>query len=161
MCVCIGCVCALCICMCVHALCVRVCLCVCVCMDCVYVCVCMHCVCVCVCVSLCEQGLIKIRGDKCWRALTCMNYHYEVTLWSHWNHLIRLHGILGGRVVIYVTCIYILWVICCLHQPREATDPVCNKIGDVGLEFHTYSFILVMVKFTRLYCLRHSRLPVY
>ncbi|XP_061180484.1 lipase maturation factor 1-like [Saccostrea echinata] len=22
-------------------------------------------------------GLIKIRGDKCWRDLTCMNYHYE------------------------------------------------------------------------------------
>uniref|UniRef100_A0A0B6ZS11 Lipase maturation factor n=1 Tax=Arion vulgaris TaxID=1028688 RepID=A0A0B6ZS11_9EUPU len=22
-------------------------------------------------------GLIKIRGDKCWRELTCMNYHYE------------------------------------------------------------------------------------
>ncbi|XP_060642537.2 lipase maturation factor 1 isoform X1 [Anolis sagrei] len=22
-------------------------------------------------------GLIKIRGDRCWRALTCMNYHYE------------------------------------------------------------------------------------
>ncbi|XP_067329750.1 lipase maturation factor 1 isoform X2 [Anolis sagrei] len=25
-------------------------------------------------------GLIKIRGDRCWRALTCMNYHYEVLL---------------------------------------------------------------------------------
>lgn len=24
------------------------------------------------------QGLIKIRGDKCWRDLTCMDYHYEV-----------------------------------------------------------------------------------
>lgn len=24
------------------------------------------------------QGLIKIRGDKCWRELTCMDYHYEV-----------------------------------------------------------------------------------
>ena len=23
-------------------------------------------------------GLIKIRGDKCWTDLTCMNYHYEV-----------------------------------------------------------------------------------
>jgi hypothetical protein len=23
-------------------------------------------------------GLIKLRGDKCWRDLTCMNYHYEV-----------------------------------------------------------------------------------
>lgn len=27
------------------------------------------------------QGLIKIRGDKCWRDLTCMDYHYEVRLW--------------------------------------------------------------------------------
>uniref|UniRef100_UPI003AAC88D7 lipase maturation factor 1-like n=1 Tax=Centroberyx gerrardi TaxID=166262 RepID=UPI003AAC88D7 len=24
-----------------------------------------------------EEGLIKIRGDKCWRDLTCMDYHYE------------------------------------------------------------------------------------
>ena len=24
------------------------------------------------------QGMIKIRGDQCWRDLTCMNYHYEV-----------------------------------------------------------------------------------
>jgi hypothetical protein len=22
-------------------------------------------------------GLIKIRGDQCWRDLTCMDYHYE------------------------------------------------------------------------------------
>ena len=22
-------------------------------------------------------GLIKIRGDECWRNLTCMKYHYE------------------------------------------------------------------------------------
>ncbi|XP_075421898.1 lipase maturation factor 1 isoform X2 [Ascaphus truei] len=25
----------------------------------------------------CGQGLIKIRGDRCWRDLTCMDYHYE------------------------------------------------------------------------------------
>lgn len=25
------------------------------------------------------QGLIKIRGDKCWLDLTCMNFHYEVS----------------------------------------------------------------------------------
>jgi hypothetical protein len=23
-------------------------------------------------------GLIKLRGDKCWWDLTCMNYHYQV-----------------------------------------------------------------------------------
>ncbi|KAI1233647.1 hypothetical protein IHE44_0004085 [Lamprotornis superbus] len=23
------------------------------------------------------EGLIKIRGDRCWRELTCMDYHYE------------------------------------------------------------------------------------
>lgn len=28
--------------------------------------------------SVIFQGLIKIRGDKCWRELTCMDYHYEV-----------------------------------------------------------------------------------
>ena len=22
-------------------------------------------------------GLIKIRGDECWRDLSCMDYHYE------------------------------------------------------------------------------------
>lgn len=31
-----------------------------------------------VCVFCLFQGLIKIRGDKCWRELTCMDYHYEV-----------------------------------------------------------------------------------
>ncbi|KAB7500197.1 Lipase maturation factor 1 [Armadillidium nasatum] len=25
-------------------------------------------------------GLIKLRGDRCWRELTCMDYHYEVIL---------------------------------------------------------------------------------
>ncbi|KAK3529223.1 hypothetical protein QTP70_021447 [Hemibagrus guttatus] len=25
-------------------------------------------------------GMIKIRGDRCWRDLTCMDYHYEVVL---------------------------------------------------------------------------------
>lgn len=24
------------------------------------------------------QGLIKVRGDRCWRDLTCMDFHYEV-----------------------------------------------------------------------------------
>ena len=68
--------------------CACVCVCVCVCVL-VHLCVCVVCVClciiICVCfmfVSVCEQGLIKIRGDKCWRDLTCMNYHYEVTLES-------------------------------------------------------------------------------
>lgn len=28
------------------------------------------------------QGLIKIRGDRCWRDLTCMDYHYEVRVRS-------------------------------------------------------------------------------
>lgn len=31
-----------------------------------------------VCVLCLFKGLIKIRGDKCWRDLTCMDYHYEV-----------------------------------------------------------------------------------
>lgn len=26
------------------------------------------------------QGLIKIRGDKCWLDLTCMDFHYEVSM---------------------------------------------------------------------------------
>lgn len=25
------------------------------------------------------QGLIKVRGDKCWLDLTCMDFHYEVS----------------------------------------------------------------------------------
>ncbi|CAL8284793.1 unnamed protein product [Merluccius merluccius] len=28
-------------------------------------------------ISVGSKGLIKIRGDKCWRDLTCMDYHYE------------------------------------------------------------------------------------
>ncbi len=54
-------------------------------------------------------GLIKLRGDECWRDLTCMVYHYEtqpipnpiswylhqMPLWMHqagviWNHFIEL-----------------------------------------------------------------------
>src|SRR5436853_2991277 len=54
-------------------------------------------------------GLIKLRGDPCWRELTCMAYHYEtqpipnpisrylhfLPLWFHgletvWNHFIEL-----------------------------------------------------------------------
>ncbi|XP_029433325.1 lipase maturation factor 1-like isoform X2 [Rhinatrema bivittatum] len=54
-------------------------------------------------------GLIKIRGDRCWRELTCMNYHYETQPvpnylayymhqspeWFHWletlvNHFVEL-----------------------------------------------------------------------
>ncbi|XP_041941369.1 lipase maturation factor 1 [Alosa sapidissima] len=37
-------------------------------------------------------GLIKIRGDKCWRDLTCMDYHYEtqpvpnpMSYYLHWS----------------------------------------------------------------------------
>lgn len=39
-------------------------------------------------------GLIKIRGDQCWRDLTCMNYHYEVRinlLQKAKNYSLRLH----------------------------------------------------------------------
>ncbi|KQL61401.1 hypothetical protein AAES_12579 [Amazona aestiva] len=25
-----------------------------------------------------DEGLIKIRGDRCWQELTCMDYHYEI-----------------------------------------------------------------------------------
>ncbi|KAJ8786514.1 hypothetical protein J1605_006003 [Eschrichtius robustus] len=53
------------------------------------------------------KGLIKIRGDQCWRDLTCMDFHYEVsgaavqrcggtvlrTVWPvHSTHLSRGHG---------------------------------------------------------------------
>lgn len=54
-------------------------------------------------------GLIKIRGDECWRDLTCLSFHYltqpipnplsralhEMPLWFHkagalWNHIVEL-----------------------------------------------------------------------
>ena len=52
-------------------------------------------------------GLIKIRGDSCWRDLTCMNFHYEtqpipnpLSRWVHflpqWWHRIE---VLGNHVV--------------------------------------------------------------
>ena len=45
-------------------------------------------------------GLIKIRGDQCWRDLTCMDYHYETqpvpgptSRWYHqnpaWFHVVE------------------------------------------------------------------------
>jgi hypothetical protein len=33
-------------------------------------------------------GLIKIRGDKCWTDLTCMNYHYEVSVKNKSSHFL-------------------------------------------------------------------------
>ncbi|CAB1423907.1 unnamed protein product [Pleuronectes platessa] len=32
-------------------------------------------------------GLIKIRGDQCWRDLTCMDYHYEAAETKPWQHI--------------------------------------------------------------------------
>ena len=68
-------------------------------------------------------GLIKIRGDECWRNLTCMKYHYEtqplpgplswyfhhLPLWLHrleilFNHFIELivpFGYFGPRALRY------------------------------------------------------------
>lgn len=38
-------------------------------------------------------GMIKIRGDECWRDLTCMHYHYQtqpvpnpISMYFHYNH---------------------------------------------------------------------------
>ncbi len=38
-------------------------------------------------------GMIKIRGDQCWRDLTCINYHYQtqpvpnpLSVYFHFNH---------------------------------------------------------------------------
>lgn len=38
-------------------------------------------------------GMIKIRGDACWRDLTCMNYHYQtqpvpnpISIYFHFNY---------------------------------------------------------------------------
>uniref|UniRef100_A0A0G4HCZ6 Lipase maturation factor n=1 Tax=Chromera velia CCMP2878 TaxID=1169474 RepID=A0A0G4HCZ6_9ALVE len=42
-------------------------------------------------------GLIKLRGDQCWRDLTCMNYHYETQpnpnplAWFFHNNLEQFH----------------------------------------------------------------------
>lgn len=40
-------------------------------------------------------GLIKVRGDRCWRDLTCMNYHYETqpvpNFFSYYMHHLPEH----------------------------------------------------------------------
>ncbi len=52
-------------------------------------------------------GLIKIRGDECWRDLTCLYYHYETQpnpspLSYHFHHLpnvVHRAGVLFNHLV--------------------------------------------------------------
>src|SRR5881394_4671327 len=52
-------------------------------------------------------GLIKIRGDACWRDLTCLYYHYEtqpipnpLSWWLHWRpHWFHQFGVLWNHFI--------------------------------------------------------------
>ncbi|XP_064466126.1 lipase maturation factor 1-like [Ornithodoros turicata] len=52
-------------------------------------------------------GLIKIRGDKCWKTLTCMNYHYEtqpvpnpISYYLHQSpSVIHMTEVLGNHLI--------------------------------------------------------------
>ncbi|XP_066833870.1 lipase maturation factor 1 isoform X2 [Anser cygnoides] len=54
-------------------------------------------------------GLIKIRGDRCWRELTCMDYHYEAPSC----------GFLSG-------CSRKLHEAPCVPSPRGSSQPRCH-----------------------------------
>jgi hypothetical protein len=45
--------------------------------------------------------MIKIRGDQCWRDLTCMNYHYQVL--SLISRLSIIKTVIEKVLVLYVT----------------------------------------------------------
>ena len=62
-------------------------------------------------------GLIKIRGDECWRDLTCLIYHYEtqpipnpVSPWLHffpvWFHKL---GVLWNHFIELVVPFFVFW----------------------------------------------------
>ncbi|KAJ1067525.1 hypothetical protein K5549_010643 [Capra hircus] len=108
-----------------------------------------------------RQGLIKIRGDRCWRDLTCMDFHYETQpvpnpvayflhrspWWFHRfetlsNHFLELvvpfFIFLGRRMCIVHGALQVLF-----QGPRCPADhapiflllgvgPVCRAAPDVG-----------------------------
>src|SRR4051795_10665433 len=65
-------------------------------------------------------GLIKMRGDSCWRDLTCLNYHHETQPMpnpaSRWFHLLppRLHTV--ETLANHATQLVLIWGVL-LPQP--------------------------------------------
>jgi hypothetical protein len=57
-------------------------------------------------------GLIKIRGDECWRNLTCMNYHYQTQPVPN-PFSVYFHSSPGKNIVMFQSTIMILDVIFC------------------------------------------------
>ena len=54
-------------------------------------------------------GLIKIRGDACWRDLTCMDYHYQVfvpfSFWLFPDAKFTLFGLCEATLVLGLSMI--------------------------------------------------------
>ena len=57
------------------------------------------------------QGLIKIRGDRCWWDLTCMNYHYEV-VYLNLSNINQSHY---KNNILSLLC-YLYYILLCKHD---------------------------------------------
>ncbi|XP_019858265.1 PREDICTED: uncharacterized protein LOC109586508 isoform X2 [Amphimedon queenslandica] len=90
-------------------------------------------------------GLIKMRGDSCWRDLTCMNYHYEIPAEQGQTYASEVNAIFGEtsaltarnveEMFIEITCK--LPPDCLTSLPAGAsllrqTDTPCAKGGCCG-----------------------------
>jgi len=71
-------------------------------------------------------GLIKIRGDECWRDLTCLYYHYEtqplpnpLSPWFHylpkWFHKL---GVVWNHFIELIVPFFCLWSVACTLRGR-------------------------------------------
>src|SRR5205809_205514 len=62
-------------------------------------------------------GLIKIRGDACWRDLTCLDHHYEtqpipnpLSWWLHWRpHWFHQFGVLWNHFIELIVPWFAFW----------------------------------------------------
>lgn len=89
-----------------------------------------------VCVFL--QGLIKIRGDHCWRDLTCMNYHYEVSS-LHFKTVFSCLLCFGGYFCSFFTATrqfsMLVFLYCCLQPIAMLSASMC-QLSDAAFPNH-------------------------
>ncbi len=73
-------------------------------------------------------GMIKIRGDECWRDLTCMNYHYQTQPVP--NPLsVYFHNTPGEYKCAKQVCALLLHHICCNACACQCPQCRCGTIG--------------------------------
>lgn len=116
------------------------------------------------------QGLIKIRGDQCWRDLTCMNYHYETqpvpnpisyfmhqspeifhkfeTLTNHFVELVVPWFLIGPRRLCMIGgTIQILFQVRCWNRSYGQFSVIWHAWYFVQLEWHLHNINVLYSSF--------------